>query len=59
MTSCAIETLPANDLRPSAAFASAILAQQKVQEATDALALLDAIEADPARRAAAVASLPP
>jgi hypothetical protein len=47
------------DLRPSATFASAALAQDMVKEAAGALALLDAIEADPARRAAAVASLPP
>jgi hypothetical protein len=30
-----------------------------IRESEDALALLDAIEADPARRAAASASLPP
>jgi hypothetical protein len=47
------------DLRPSASFASVTLAQEMVDKATDALALLDAIEADPARRAAAIASLPP
>jgi hypothetical protein len=47
------------DLRPSASFASVTLAQGMVDTATDALALLGAIEADPARRAAAIASLPP
>ena len=30
-----------------------------VQRATDALAVLDAVDADPARRAAAIAALPP
>jgi hypothetical protein len=47
------------DLSPSQAFASAATARASVQQATDALALLDAIEADPARRASAIASLPP
>jgi hypothetical protein len=39
-------------------FSSGAAAQQAIQDADDALAFLDAIEADPARRAA-VASLPP
>jgi hypothetical protein len=47
------------DLRPLPAFAAAVVPQTKSQEASDALALLDAIEVDPARRAAAIASLPP
>jgi len=47
------------DLRPLPAFASTKPAQALIQEATDALALLDALETDPARRAAAIASLPP
>lgn len=34
-------------------------AVKAVQRATDMIALLDAIEADPARRAAAITSLPP
>lgn len=40
-------------------FASDVQARAWVQQADAALALLDAIEADPTRRAAAVASLPP
>ncbi len=47
------------DLGSLPEFASATEAEDAVQEATDALALLDAIEADPARRAAELASLPP
>jgi hypothetical protein len=41
------------------AFSTRRPATDSYQEASDALALLDAIEADPARRAAAIASLPP
>jgi hypothetical protein len=47
------------NLAPSPVFASAARALQAIQRATDALARLDAIEADPARRAAAIAALPP
>ncbi len=47
------------DLNPVPDFASSAVARAMTQEATDGLALLDAIDADPARRAAAVASLPP
>jgi hypothetical protein len=47
------------DLGPLLVFQTRRLALRAVQEATDALALLDAIDADPARRAAAVAALPP
>jgi hypothetical protein len=47
------------DLRALSMFASAPDAQQAVKAATDALALLDAIDADPARRAVAVASIQP
>ncbi len=47
------------DLQPQPLFASAKGARDAAQLATDALALLDAIDADPARRAAAVASIRP
>ena len=47
------------NLSPLPEFASPIRVQRAVQEAESALALLDAIEADPARLAAAIASLPP
>ncbi len=47
------------DLSPLVVFQTRRLALRAVQEAADALALLDAIDADPARRAAAIASLPP
>jgi hypothetical protein len=47
------------DLRPSALFGSANVPLADVQRAADALALLDAIDADPARRTAAVASIKP
>ena len=40
-------------------FASDALAQRSIKEVTAALVLLDAIEADPARRAAAIASFQP
>ncbi len=47
------------DLRALPNFSSPVEAQGAIQDATHALALLDAIENDPARRAAAIASLPP
>lgn len=47
------------DLRTRPLFATSVVAQDDVQAATDALALLDAIDADPTRRAAAAASIPP
>jgi hypothetical protein len=40
-------------------FATDALAQRAIKEATTALALLDAIEANSGRRAAAIASFPP
>jgi uncharacterized protein (UPF0332 family) len=40
-------------------FTTVRLAQDAIAEATSALALLDAIEGDPVRRAAAVAAFPP
>lgn len=40
-------------------FTTDTLAHDAIREATDALTLLDAIESDPVRRAAAIASFPP
>jgi hypothetical protein len=47
------------NLKPLSEIASATDTQNAVQRARDALAFLDGIEADPARRAAAIASIPP
>jgi hypothetical protein len=47
------------DLRALPIFAKATNARNNVQMAIDALALLDAIDADPARRAAAVGAIRP
>jgi hypothetical protein len=47
------------DLLILGSFASDVLAHKCIRQGADALALLDAIEADPARLAAAIASLPP
>ena len=47
------------DLSHLRQFTSAITSQAAIDTARDTIALLDAIEADPARRAAAIASLPP
>lgn len=47
------------DMGTLPAFATGRLAQEAIQETTAALALLDAIDADPARSAAAIAAFPP
>ena len=47
------------DLRALAKFATDRLAKDAIAEVTAALTLLDAIESDPARRAAAIAALSP
>jgi hypothetical protein len=46
-------------LSPSGPFGSAKSATQAVADAEGAIALLDALEADPARRASAAGSIPP
>lgn len=47
------------DLAPSPLFASAATALDAIRTADQSLALLDHIQADPQRRQAAIASLPP
>jgi hypothetical protein len=47
------------DLRTVPMFATGVDAQKDIKRATDALTLLDAIDADPARRTAAIASIRP
>ena len=47
------------NLRPGAEFATSKKAHLSIKDSADTIALLDAVEADPARRAAAAASLPP
>jgi hypothetical protein len=47
------------DLRALSQFASPVTAQIDVQKAVDALAMLGAIDTDPVRRAAAIASIRP
>jgi hypothetical protein len=46
-------------LGPHVRYASEVAARQSIQQATDAIVLLDTLEADPSRRAVAVASIPP
>jgi hypothetical protein len=46
-------------LGPHARHASEAAARQSIQQAADAVVLLDALEADPVRRAAAMASIRP
>jgi hypothetical protein len=47
------------DLSPLPAFTSPVSAQGAIRRVAHAVALLDSIEGDPARRAAVIASLPP
>lgn len=47
------------DQSPLVVFASANKAQVAIQDSTDTIALLDALESDSARRAAVLAALPP
>jgi hypothetical protein len=46
-------------LAPSSLFASATRCATAITDAVDGIALLDAIDGDPARRSAAVAAIPP
>jgi len=54
-----LRTHASYDLRPQSRFSTATDARNAIQTALDGIALLDAIEADARRRAAAIASLPP
>lgn len=53
-----IRNLASYDLSSQSAFSSDTVAQQALTDADDALAMLDAIDINPVRRAAAIASLP-
>jgi hypothetical protein len=52
-------TYASYDMVPRTVFLSDADTSSLLRQAADALVLLDAIDADPARRAAAIASLPP
>jgi hypothetical protein len=54
-----LRSLASYNLGPVREFTSPIKAQHAIRRAADARALLDGIDGDPARRAAAIASLPP
>ncbi len=54
-----LRNLASYDQSPLAEFAAKVTAQDAIQDAADGIALLDAIEGDPARLVAAIASLPP
>jgi hypothetical protein len=54
-----LRNLATYNLQPAARFSSALEALNAIQKAADNLARLDAIDADPARRAAAIASIQP
>jgi hypothetical protein len=54
-----LRNMASYDLRSLGAFQSSLVAQRAIQEAAVHLSLLDRIEADPARRAAAISSIRP
>jgi hypothetical protein len=54
-----LRTHASYDLSVQARFSTATDAQKAIQTSADGISLLDAIDADPNRRAAAIASLPP
>jgi hypothetical protein len=56
---CRLRNIASYDLRGRQEFTNDTAAQETIQAAVDGLAVLDAIDADPARRAAVIASLPP
>lgn len=56
---CPLRNDASYNLRALAKFANDRLAQESIKEVTASLALLDAIESDPPRRAAVIAAFPP